>query len=161
MLKSILSKDDCASCKFCCSFRRQSLWETPLFEKSIKESLEKRYPSARFKMVGNSRFTVDLLHLYKTKNPEEEASCPFLEKNGCVLNQDEKPFDCSIWPLRICRVNEEFHVMLENTCPAINNQPLQNIKNLAESGLGERIIAYAKEHPDSAKEILPGFKIVY
>jgi len=31
MLSKILSKDECASCKFCCAFRRQSAWETPLF----------------------------------------------------------------------------------------------------------------------------------
>jgi len=28
MLSKILSRKTCASCKFCCSFRRQSLWET-------------------------------------------------------------------------------------------------------------------------------------
>lgn len=43
MLSKILKKSDCASCRFCCSFRRQSLWETPLFDLETKERLEKNF----------------------------------------------------------------------------------------------------------------------
>ena len=39
MLSKILSKTSCAACKFCCSFRRQSLWETPLFSPEIVKKL--------------------------------------------------------------------------------------------------------------------------
>ena len=41
MLSTILSKKQCAACKFCCSFRRQSLWETPLFPPEVVEKLSK------------------------------------------------------------------------------------------------------------------------
>ncbi|WP_407425151.1 hypothetical protein [Treponema sp.] len=161
MLKSILSSKDCAVCRFCCSFRRQSLWETPLFDKKTKESLEKKYPEAKFKTAGNESFTVDLLHLYKTDGSEEEAACPFLGESGCVLTADEKPFDCSIWPLRAAKINGKVHVMLENTCPAINKQPFKNVENLVKSGLGEKITAYAEKNPDSIKEIQEGFKVIF
>ena len=159
MLKSILSSEDCAACKFCCSFRRKSLWETPLFDKSTKEKLEKKFPEAKFKKAGASSFTIDLLHLYKTEDSEEEAACPFLGNNGCVLNAEEKPFDCSIWPLRACKANGKVSVMLENTCPAINKQPLENVKKLLESGLGKKITAWAEKNPDMIKELMPGFRI--
>lgn len=161
MLKSILSAEDCASCRFCCSFRRKSLWETPLFDRATKESLEKKFPEARFKKAGDSSFTVDLIHLYKTDDSEEEASCPFLGERGCVLSAEEKPFDCSIWPLRACKIDGEIRVMLENTCPAIAKQPIEAVKNLVQSGLGEKIIENAKKNPDMIKEIKSGFEIVF
>ena len=161
MLKSILSSEDCASCRFCCSFRRKSLWETPLFDKETKEKLEQKFPEARFKRAGNSNFTVDLLHLYKTTDSEEEAACPFLGERGCVLSKEEKPFDCSIWPLRATKIDGKVRVMLENTCPAINRQPIQNVEELVQSGLGEKIIENAKKNPDMIKEIKSGFTIVF
>ena len=40
MLSKILSKSECASCKFCCSFRRKSLWETPIFTKTEVEKIQ-------------------------------------------------------------------------------------------------------------------------
>ena len=161
MLKSILSSEDCASCRFCCSFRRQSLWETPLFDKAAKENLEKKYPEAKFKSAGKESFTLDLIHLYKTEDSEEEAPCPFLSENGCVLNSEEKPFDCSIWPLRATKIDGKVHVMLENTCPAVNKQPVQNVEKLVKSGLGEKIIAYAEKNPDMIKEFRKDFRVIF
>lgn len=152
MLKSILSSEDCAACRFCCSFRRKSLWETPLFDKITKEKLEKKFPEAVFKRAGNENFTVDLIHLYKTEDSEEEAACPFLSEKGCVLSAEEKPFDCSIWPLRACKIDGKIRVILENTCPAINRQPISAVKTLVDSGLGEKIISYAQKNPDMIKE---------
>lgn len=161
MLKKILSGSDCAECRFCCSFRRQSLWETPLFTKEVKERLEKKYPEARFKPSGKESFTVELEHLYKTADSEEEAPCPFLSSKGCVLSSEEKPFDCSIWPLRICIQNGEQKVMLENTCPSINKVPMEKIRELViDDGLGEKILNYAKENPDSVKEWNPDYSII-
>ena len=160
MLKSILSGEDCASCRFCCSFRRKSLWETPIFDKKAKENLEKKYPRAVFKSAGKESFTVELNHLYKTEDSEEEAPCPFLGEHGCVLSASEKPFDCSIWPLRSCKIDGKIKVMLENTCPAIAKQPFENVKKLVESGLGEKIISYAEKNPDAIKDFSQDYKIV-
>ena len=42
MLSKVLKKETCAECRFCCSFRRCSLWETPLFPKEVMDSLEKK-----------------------------------------------------------------------------------------------------------------------
>ena len=95
MLKSILSPAECAACRFCCSFRRKSLWETPLFERDMAVHLKLRYPGTRFREAGGDLVTFDLIHKYKTDNSEEEAPCPFLSENGCKLDADEKPFDCS------------------------------------------------------------------
>ena len=120
-----------------------------------------KFPHAKFKKAGKQSYTVDLLELYKTNDSEEEAACPFLSDEGCLLPKEEKPFDCSIWPLRATKIDGEVRVMLENTCPAINRQSLQNVENLVKAGLGEKIISYAKKNPDMIKEFMPGFKIVF
>ena len=154
MLSSILKKSDCAVCKFCCSFRRQSLWETPIFSKEIAEKLKSLFPEARFRPVGKSSMTIDLSMLYKTNNSDEEVPCPFLDtKNGCSLPPELKPFDCSIWPFRAVRTKENtIEVALTPTCPAINKVPLEKIKALLDSGLRQKIIDYAANHPDIIKE---------
>ncbi len=155
MLSAILSKSDCASCRFCCSFRRQSLWETPLFEKSLAEKLSAKFKDARFKPVGKNSCTIDLSSCYKTDNSEEEATCPFLDANkGCLLTPEEKPFDCSIWPLRASRrpSDGKLVVALTRTCPTVNKVPLSQVEELVKGGLGEKILSRAKENPDMIKD---------
>ena len=154
MLSAILKKSDCASCKFCCSFRRQSLWETPVFSKEVAEQLKAAFPDAKFRRVGKSSMTIDLEKLYKTNNPEEEVPCPFLDsKKGCCLPLDLKPFDCSIWPFRAVRVDQKkVSVALTPTCPSINRVPRERIIKFLNAGLGEKILKYAELNPDIIKE---------
>ena len=154
MLSSILKKSDCASCKFCCSFRRQSLWETPVFSKETAEQLKQICPTAKFRPVGKQSMTIELSHLYKTDDPDEEVPCPFLNSsNGCVLTPKLKPFDCSIWPFRAVRVSDgKLSVALTPTCPAINKVPREKITELVQSGLGKKILDYAEQNPDIVKE---------
>ena len=180
MLSAILSKNDCAQCKFCCSFRRKSLWETPVFTKNEVEKLLELYPDVKFRAVGVSSFTFDISANYKTDDSEEEAACPFLDtKKGCILPPELKPFDCKIWPLRAVRMNGEekkargdgrdlglrcdsagqdfggnsdLVVALTPTCPAINKLPLEKVRELVKSGLGEKILAAARQNPDMVKE---------
>lgn len=99
--------------------------------------------------------TVELSHLYKTDDPEEEAPCPFLDSSkGCILPPELKPFDCSIWPFRAVRVNEnQLAVALMPTCSAVNKVPREKITELLKSGLGKKILDYAKEKPDIVKDV--------
>ena len=153
MLSSILKKSDCASCKFCCSFRRQSLWETPVFSKETAKQLQKLFPQAQFKPAGKQSMTIELSNLYKTNDPQEEVPCPLLDKtNGCNLPPELKPFDCSIWPFRAIRKNQQVIVALTPTCPAINKVPEEKIIELLNSGLREKILKYAEANPDIVKE---------
>jgi Fe-S-cluster containining protein len=172
MLSSILKKSDCAACKFCCSFKRTSLWETPIFSKEDVEKLSALYPQAKFRPINkdsqkNTSFTIDISNDYKTNNPDEEAPCPFLNPHeGCILPQELKPFDCKIWPLRVvslsskeensetpdCTKHTKLAVALTPTCPAINKIPEEQVQKLVTSGIGKTILEYAKEHPDIIKE---------
>ena len=156
LLGSVLKPSDCASCKFCCSFRRQSLWETPVFPEDIMNKLQALFPAAKFRRAGQSgkSWTFDISDAYKTQDPEEEAKCPFLnDKNGCSLPSEIKPFDCKIWPLRAVQQEglDKLVVALTPTCPAINKVPVEKIRELAQGGLGKKIICYAQEHTDIIK----------
>ena len=158
MLSSILSKQSCAACKFCCSFRRQSLWETPLFPPEVAEKLSK--PN-EYGVVGEFRDGQIVLGGYKTGDPEEEVPCTFLDpQKGCILKPEDKPFDCSIWPLRIMRKDGELVIALTPTCPSIGAVPSQALVNLVKNGLGDKIFEYAKTHPYIIKEYREGFPII-
>ena len=80
MLSKVLSKETCAKCRFCCSFRRCSLWETPLFPKNECEKLSKDNEygvKSDFQMQGEYG-QMKLLHKYCTQDSEEEAACDYL-----------------------------------------------------------------------------------
>ena len=162
MLSSILAKSDCAACKFCCSFRRTSLWETPVIPAADLPKLKEIYPEAKFRKTGKESYTFDLTGAYKTTDPEEEAPCPFLDPySGCKLSNELKPFECKIWPLRAVRLadapetagsDQGLAIALTPTCPAINKVPEEKVRQLAASGLGKTIIDYAESHPDIIKD---------
>lgn len=158
MLSSVLSREDCAKCRFCCSFRRQSLWETPLFDGQTAERLAELYPGAAFK-PREGAFTIDIDGCYATDDPEEEALCPF-NRGGCVLGADDKPFDCSIWPLRVMPVNGHNAICLTPTCPVISVKPLSVMKELADGIIGDRILEYAAAHPEMVKPYREGFPVL-
>ena len=142
MLSKVLSKETCAKCRFCCSFRRCSLWETPLFPKNECEKLSKD-------------------NEYGTQDSEEEAACDYLDEHkGCILSQEDKPFDCKIWPLRIMRKGDRLVIALTPTCPSIGREPSEELKELVNNGLGEVIYNYAKENPFIIKEYKEGFPII-
>ena len=158
MLSKILSKTSCAACKFCCSFRRQSLWETPLFPQEVAEKMSREN---EYGVVGEFRDGQIILGGYKTDDPEEEVPCTFLDpQKGCILKPEDKPFDCSIWPLRIMNKDGELVIALTPTCPSIGAVPSQALVNLVQDGLGDKIFEYAKTHPEIIKEYRVGFPII-
>ena len=163
MLSKILSKNTCAACKFCCSFRRQSLWETPLFPPEIAEKLSREN---EYGVVGEfcevqNAYRLVLENNYRTDNPEEEVPCTFLDtQKGCILKGEDKPFDCSIWPLRIMNKGGKLVITLTPTCSAIGATPSQALVELVQNGLGEKIFEYAKTHPYIVKEYKDGFPVI-
>ena len=87
MLSKVLKKETCAECRFCCSFRRCSLWETPLFPKEVMDSLEKKGSPVVFKkqtVSGKEYGQMDLTGKYRTQDSEEEAACEFLDAHKGV-----------------------------------------------------------------------------
>ena len=159
MLRSVLSPEDCAKCRFCCSFRRQSLWETPLFPPDTAKRLSEQYPDAKFKPTANGWFTIDIDDRYLTEDPEEEALCPF-NKSGCILSAGDKPFDCSIWPLRVMPDGNGLAICLTPTCPVISAKPLSVMRELADGDIGTKVLEYAAAHPEIVKERRDDFPVL-
>ena len=118
MLKNVLSREDCAKCRFCCSFRRQSLGLTPCFAKETVAEIRRLFPDARFKTLPNGATTIDIDDKYLTDDSQEEALCPFNRK-GCILPAHLKPFDCELWPFRLMKRGDELTLALVPTCPWI------------------------------------------
>lgn len=166
MLSKILSKEECASCRFCCSFRRQSLWEVPVFSSENLEAIDKSGIDSHktlkpFEKEGITYATYDLSGNYLTDDSEEETPCPFLDpKKGCVLSDEEKPWDCKIWPFRVVKEDGGVpFVALTPTCPGINKYPLSEIEEFADDEFKNNLLSYAKEHPYLIKEFRNGFHI--
>ena len=162
MLSSVLSREDCAKCGFCCAFRRQSLWETPLFPPDTVEKLEARGYGFLWEKNKERYGRMDLSDRYLTNDPGEEASCYFLDRErGCTLAEEDKPFDCKIWPLRIMEKEDGALVIaLTPTCPKMGKTPSEELKRLVEEGLGEKIYRYARRHPFVIKDYKEGFPIL-
>lgn len=161
MLSKILSKKTCAKCKFCCSFRKCSLWETPLFRKDAVEKLRKICNFEMLQINDESCGKYNLLDKYHTNNPEEEVPCPFLKDEvGCILSEEYKPFDCKIWPLRIMRKSGSVVIALTPTCPTINRLNIEIVRNLVNTELRTTILQYAEKHPMIIKNYKEGFIVL-
>ena len=160
MLSAILSKKACAECKFCCSFRRKSLWETPLFTENEMQKLSQKFPAAKFRRIKMAEqtdeniYTIDLCSAYKTDDSEEEAPCPFLDTHsGCMLSKEDKPFDCSIWPLRAMIKEGKTILALTPSCKEINKLTTDEVKAFVNSsGLKKLILETAEKNPSMIKD---------
>ena len=165
MLSGILKKEECAACRFCCSFRKTSLWETPIFTKENIDAI-KANPNLDSDVLieseidGLIKATYDLSNNYKTNDPNEEAPCPYLSETGCILSSEEKPWDCKIWPLRVMKKDGEIVIAFTPTCPSTNKKEINIIKMYVKENLQESLIEYAKNHPYLIKEYRPDFPIV-
>ena len=166
MLSKILSKESCASCRFCCVFRRTSLWETPVFTEENIRAIEKR-PELdasvleRFEEENRTYARYDLSEGYSTDDPEEEVPCPYLSDKGCILNSVEKPWDCKIWPLRVMRkTGGELVIALTPTCPEVNKLELERVRSFTEEELADELFEYARNHPYLIKEYRENFPVL-
>ena len=150
--------EECAKCRFCCSYRRCSLWETALIDKELLEKLKKLYPEAKFKFI-NGYDTINLDDLYKTDDPEEEALCYFNDGKGCILGED-KPFECSVWPLRVLRKDKNLVIAFSTGCPVFAKKDLQEINELLNSSLEKKLLDYSKKFPAFVKDYQDNYKII-
>lgn len=173
MLSEVLKKEECAVCRFCCAFRRQSLWEVPKLPAYFVEKYKTDPKGRIIKYIrlaeanipesagafDRSGVITDLRDLYRTDDPEEEAPCPFLDTTkGCILPPEDKPFECSAWPLRYMRMPDgTLKVCLTPTCVAINKVALDLLKQKTSEKWHEQMDAYAKSHPYIILDYREGF----
>ena len=164
MLSAILKKESCANCRFCCAFRRCSLWETPLFTKENIEAIkgDSSLDSSCLILNETGEYArYDLSDKYLTSDSEEEAPCPYLVDKGCILSDEEKPWDCKIWPLRVMKkTGGEVVVALTPTCPHINKLDLNTVRDFVNGNLKDELLNYADAHPYLIKEYREGYPVM-
>lgn len=134
MLKGVLDKSTCAKCKFCCGFDKEDSWEIPVINEALADELR------------NKGIKIDNVNGCYKYNLEFEGNeikyCPFLdEKTGCTLDNENKPFDCKIWPLRVMKKGNKKVLAIAKTCPAFSVTKADLLRLISE-----RLLEEIKEH---------------
>ena len=96
MLTKMLSRSTCAACRLCCQFDASDIWELPVLPPETVAAVQQMQPDVKLVPVGAEQtFAAPLL------KGEELFACPMLTAHGCGLSEQEKPFDCQVWPFRL------------------------------------------------------------
>lgn len=163
MLENIISSEQCVKCKYCCSFSKNSLYLTPVFDREKIPLLEKKYPFAKFRELEYGIFTVDLRNNYPDDDDGTfEALCWFNQGQTCILSDDEKPFVCKLWPLRIMQHEDKLAIVLDSTCPVTSAMSVSRIKGLLTlNGDISEIWDYVSRHPEVIEDFEGGHEILY
>ena len=156
MLKTILSPETCAACRNCCIFEEQSAWELPTFPAVSAERLMNR-PQYRFRQAeGRIRVTLPYDETHAAQ------PCPFLDpESGCTLPPEEKPFACSVWPLRLMRRPDGSAALaLYAGCPGVPDAEDPAWSRLLDGGLRDRIFAEAERDPSLILPYHPNYRFL-
>ena len=143
MLSALLSGETCAQCKNCCIFEEQSAWEVPTFSAAAVRRLPAQ--SAYQVTAEGARFRITLPY----DETHTAKPCPFLNaETGCTLPPEEKPFACSLWPIRLMRdENGTVFFALYQGCPGIPAEQAEAVRALLDGGLRERALWEAEQDP--------------
>lgn len=148
MLKEILSASTCAKCRNCCVFLPQSAWELPTFDVQLRSRLQ----AADYDITPTAdgkRFSVALRY----DATGEAQPCPFLDANsGCTLPAAEKPFACSLWPVRVMQKDGKRYLTMYRGCDGLPETKTDAVRSLLQKGLAVRI---AKELEKDSSLLLP------
>lgn len=156
MLKTVLSPQTCAVCRNCCIFEEQSAWELPTFLPQSAARLANR-PQYRLTPV-NGRVRITLPY----DETHAAQPCPFLDpSSGCTLPQAEKPFACSLWPVRVMRRPDGTPALsLYQGCPGLPPEKTADLLHLIADGLAERIMAEAEADPSLILPYHPNYRFL-
>lgn len=166
MISKVLSRDACKNCKFCCVFLKDSLWELPVFPKETYERIiandktKEKYFEKIY--IDDDTFYVKmkLEDKYLTDANDETVPCIFLDENhGCTLNDEDKPLECKIWPLRVMDKDDNLIIAFETICPELGETPSKDIKKLVEE-IKQDIKEYTSKYPFIAKPYDEMFPVI-
>ncbi len=152
MLKKVLEKSTCANCKICCEFEKSDEWEIPVINKNLKLQLDNK---------GIKTVEIDGCYKYDLEFEGDETKfCPFhSKKTGCVLDDENKPFDCKIWPLRVMNNNGKKVLAIAKLCPNFSSS-YESIRNLLKSGLKDEIVEYINKNPYIINDLKDDYEVL-
>ena len=102
----------------------------------------------KLESTGKKTFEIDGCYKYDLEfEGEEIKNCPFHSKDtGCVLDDENKPFDCKIWPLRVMNKNGKKVLAIAKLCPNFENDKT-DLLNLIDEELEGIIREYISKNP--------------
>lgn len=156
MLHTILSGETCAKCRNCCVFEEQSAWELPTFPAEAAARLRGR---AEYRLTEeNGRFRIALPY----DDTHTAQPCPFLNPDsGCTLPEDEKPFACKLWPVRLMRdADGQPRLSLYQGCVGVPADAHEALDRLLEGGLRARIFEEAERDPSLILPYHPNYQFL-
>ena len=152
MLSEVLDRETCAKCKFCCVFDKADSWEIPVISEKLAENLKKQGIKI-IKQDGCYKYDLDFAG-------DEIKSCPFLDnEKGCNLSEDEKPFDCKIWPLRVMKQGDKKFLAVAKTCPNFSVTKTDLLR-LINKGLLKSIKEYISKNPYVINELKEDYEVL-
>ncbi|MEI2770831.1 MAG: hypothetical protein V9G98_08900 [Candidatus Competibacter sp.] len=145
MLESILTENDCASCKRCCRFEADELIDAPLFtEQSSLEIVIKTRGGVTFTQV-QGLWRINLI-------PDATTSkyrCPMLDDmHGCIL-KEKRPLDCQSWPFYLTQNDAGYMVAISPYCPITNRLQKKLLADVARREVMQPLLNMIRHHPES------------
>lgn len=155
MLSGILEKSECAGCRLCCTFDAYGLWLTPYISEDTAQLIREKYKPSQCFIRKDSH-----LLLRMEQNADGLFPCPLLDpEKGCIM-EDDKPFDCKIWPLMLMEKDGKRVITLSAECPVLSEKPLEEIKLSAER-LAPAIFSYADTEPKTVRKYSEGYEVLF
>lgn len=153
MLKKILSLEQCASCRNCCVFQEKSRWETPVVSEEKAQMIRKKLKQENCVIPYEKSYVLASVKRDKVlpKGAEPYRCVALDEEKGCTLTKDEKPFDCSLWPIRVMKKENHIFIMLARGCHTVDDTFIEKVNKLLLEGLKEQIVKEVINNPDIIK----------
>lgn len=156
MLKKILSRKTCAACRLCCQFDASDIWELPVLPPETVKAVKQIKPDTEFTPFGTEcTFAAPAL------KGEELFACPMLTGHGCGLSEQDKPFDCKVWPFRLMRTkNGKVGIAISELCNGMQSYTDTQLQTFLQEGPAETMFAYAEQHPAHVKPWMDGYRVI-
>ncbi|MBQ3919019.1 MAG: hypothetical protein II695_05045 [Oscillospiraceae bacterium] len=123
-----LTPTDCAECRQCCVFDRYGLWDTPVITEENAQAIRAMRDDIHF--IGRP----DAGYIFNMGQYEsgDMCRCPALGAHGCTLDEN-KPFDCQIWPYMAVRHEGKIYAAVSELCPVYSRIPIDALRDEADA----------------------------
>lgn len=156
MLTKMLSRSTCAACRLCCQFDASDIWELPVLPPETVAAVQQMQPDVKLVPVGAEQtFAAPPL------KGEELFACPMLTAHGCGLSEQEKPFDCQVWPFRLMQTeNGKIGIAISELCSGMQSYSDAQLQAFLQEGLADTMFAYAEQYPAHVKPWMDGYRMI-
>lgn len=154
MLKRFFTQADCAKCRFCCVFSPDDAWESPFVPEEEAFKLTTRGIPMEKRSIGGWSFRLEF--------QDQLSQCPMLNpQTGCTMTPNEKPFECSIWPIRLMNDGKGLCIGRHRECPALTPEITSRLDHFVTGEFLPVLLEYAKRYPESLRPLSLDYIIIW